>query len=422
MWLTIQNRAGKNMQWESLGFNGNPLTTDPITQETLTLYTGHDKEMAKCQNVLSQKNALLIVEGARGVGTTSFSNYLRFSVQKKKYYFTPRNEIRVEPDWRLETLLAAVISHIVRELEIFHPEKVSKDKRFQDTKALSLRISEAYRSFGVEALGFGASYGKTSDSTQPVIVPSSVLGHHLEDLSTLIQSLGYRYGTVIQLNNLDIGVVQDEKHIKYLFNALRDYIQTDGISWILVGDIGLRLFIAQEVDRLDDIVSYEVDINPLEKTQYDELLKKRFAFYQSNPNAKMPVDHDVFIYLYKITKGRLRYVFGLLQRLLNDFSMSDLNGRITLDIAKPMIIKLAKDRIARNKLSNGEESILKTLVGLEKTTSSALADKMSKTRPYISKILTKLIDAKLVTFRREGKNKYYTPLLDATIAYSVETE
>jgi DNA-binding transcriptional ArsR family regulator len=410
------------MQWESLGFKGDPLTTDPITQSTLELYTGHSGNMAKCQNVLSQKNILLVVEGARGVGTTSFSNYLRFSVQEKGFYFTPRNEIRVESDWRLETLLAVVISNIVRELEIFHPEKVMKDKRFQETRALSLRISEAYRSFGIEAFGFGLNYGKSAESTQPTVVPTSVLGHHLEDLSALIQSLGYRYGTVVQLNNLDIGVVQDEKHMKYLFNALRDYIQTDGISWILVGDVGLRRFIAQEVDRLDDIVSYEVEINPLTKMEYRELLMKRIAFYRSNPHAEMPVDNEVFNYLYEIAKGRLRYVFGLLQRLINDLSIGDLSDRITLNIAKPMIIKLAMDRIARNKLSSSEEHVLKLLVMHGKTTSSALAEKMNKSRPFISKILARLISVKLITFQREAKNKYYSPLLDATIAYAEEEQ
>jgi DNA-binding transcriptional ArsR family regulator len=249
-------------------------------------------------------------------------------------------------------------------------------------------------------------------------VPTSVLGHHLEDLSALVQSLGYRYGAVVQLNNLDIGVVQDEKHIKYLFNALRDYIQTDGISWILVGDIGLRQFIAQEVDRLDDIVSYEVDIHPLAKAEYDQLLNKRIAFYQSNPHAEMPVEHEVFTYLYEVTKGRLRYVFGLLQRLINDLSVGDLSDRITLNIAKPMVMKLAKDHISRNKLSAGEEYILKLLVELEKATVSMLADKANKSRPYISKILTRLVETKLVISQREGKNKYYTPLLDATIAYA----
>lgn len=54
-----------------------------------------------------------------------------------------------------------------------------------------------------------------------------------------------------------------QNEIKVLFNALRDYTQTDGSSWLFVGDIGLRRFIAQEVDRLDDIISYEVEINPI---------------------------------------------------------------------------------------------------------------------------------------------------------------
>jgi len=37
------------MEWESLGFKSNPLSTDPIKQETLDLYVGHEKEVAVCQ-------------------------------------------------------------------------------------------------------------------------------------------------------------------------------------------------------------------------------------------------------------------------------------------------------------------------------------------------------------------------------------
>ncbi len=127
-----------------------------------------------------------------------------------------------------------MIANIVREIELFQPEQIIKDKRFQDAKVLSARIAEAYRSFGIDAFGFGLNYGKTAGiSTQPMIVPSPVLGHHLKDLTALIKSAGYRYGILIQLNNLDIGTIHDENHMKYLFNALRDYIQTEDVSWIL---------------------------------------------------------------------------------------------------------------------------------------------------------------------------------------------
>lgn len=199
------------MQWESLGFRENPFSTDPIELDTLSLYTGHTKAVAACQDVVCQKDILMIIEGQRGVGTTSFANFLRFSTQKKKLYLTPRTEIRVMPDWSIETLLASIISNIIREIEFFQPDKISKDKRFQDAKALSTRISEVYRSFGINALGAGVNYGKNAGiSSQPVIVPASVLGHHLEDLVSLVKLSGYKHGILLQLNNLDVGAIHED--------------------------------------------------------------------------------------------------------------------------------------------------------------------------------------------------------------------
>lgn len=407
------------MQWESLGFRENPFNTEPISQDTLDLYTGHGEEMAVCLDILEQKDVLVIVEGARGVGTTSFANYLRFSLQAKKTYFTPRNEIRVEPNWNLETLLAVIISNIVREIEFFQSDKIIKDKRFQDAKALSLRIAEAYRSFGIDVFGFGINYGKSGGTTsQPIIVPSSVLGHHLEDLALLIQSIGYRYGILIQLNNLDVGAIHEETHLRYLFNALRDYIQTRGISWLMVGDVGLRRFIAQQVDRLDDIVTYETEINPINKQEYECLINKRLDYYRVNQKVISPIEQDVFAYLHLITHGRLRYIFGLLQRLLGRLHVGDLTNKLTLDIAKPMIAKLAHERITRNKLSPGEELILSQLVLLKEASTSEIAKETGKSVNYISNVLANLIKMKLATAQKKGKNRYYVPELDAIIAYS----
>ena len=406
------------MKWESLGFKENPFSTDPISQTTLSLYIGHETEIKAFNTILSEKNILVVIEGARGIGTTSFANYVRFVAQSKSLYFTPKNEIRVEPNWNLETLLAVIISNIVREIELSLPPKISKDKRFQDTKALSLRIAEAYRSFGISAFGFGVNYGKSGGAaSQPIIVPSSVLGHHLEDLSNLIQSAGYKYGTMVQLNNLDVDTIHNGEHLRYLFNAMRDYFQTNGLSWLLVGDVGLRPFIAQNVDRLDDIVNHETEIKALHKKDYMELIHKRINYYRLSPQAKFPIDEDVFSYLYDITKGRLRYIFGLLHRLFNALFVGDLTDRITLDIAKPMIVKLAQDRVKRNKLSHGEEQILRAVVELGEIPVSQLAKKVGKSPNYVSNILAELIQFNLVTVRPEGRVRYYTPVLDAIIAY-----
>lgn len=413
--------GGIKMKWESLGFKDNPFNTDPIIQATISLYAGQKRAIEVCQNVLYERNVLLIIEGSRGVGTTSFGNFLRFSAQTRKDYFTPTNEIRIGEKWALETVLSAVIANVVREIELIQIKEIIKDERFKNAKALTVRISDTYRSFGISAAGFGANYGTQTEVTQPIIVPAAVLGHHLEDLAMLVQASGYKYGLLLQLNNLDVGEIHEEKHLKYLFNELRDYVQTNNVSWLFVGDTGIRKFIAQQVDRLDDIVSYEVEIKPLTISEYDALIDKRFQFYKNNPNAKLPIEKDVFLYLFKLTNGRLRYVFGLIKRLLNELNVGDLVDKLTLDIAKPMVTKLARERLAKNNLTIGEQEVLKQLVKLGSASATILSETLGKSRQYISKILIKLNDIRLLEVQRESKNRIYFPILDVVIAYSIQS-
>ncbi|NNM59141.1 MAG: hypothetical protein HKM04_04940, partial [Legionellales bacterium] len=154
------------------------------------------------------------------------------------------------------------------------------------------------------------------------------------------------------------------------------------MTWLFVGDVGLRRFIAQEVDRLDDIVSYEVKLEPLTKPEFELLINKRIEYYRENPKANLLIDNEVFFYLYDITKGRLRYIFGLLQRLMSDFHVGDLTDRISLDIAKPMVRRLAHDRIKRNDISPTEEQLLRMLVEMETSTVSDLAHAVKKSKQY----------------------------------------
>ena len=84
------------MEWQLLGYNTYPFSVDPISAETIGLFTGHQEEVSLAQSVLHDQNVRLIIEGARGVGTTSFANYLKFSAQKKKLYLAPRDEVSVE--------------------------------------------------------------------------------------------------------------------------------------------------------------------------------------------------------------------------------------------------------------------------------------------------------------------------------------
>jgi len=410
------------VDWEGLGFEDNPLDKDPIKQKTLSLYVGQAEKIRICSNVLAGKNVNLVIEGARGVGTTSFANLMRFSAVEKKLYFTPQKEIRVQADWTLETLFAAIISNVVRGLEIDFEKSVRDNKQWKDAKAISNRIAEVYRSFGAQigAAGFsaGVNYSKTPGVvTQPIIVPSQVLGEHLEELAQITKMLGFKNGLLIQLNNLDVGIVHEEKHLKYLFNALRDYMQTDGISWILVGDIGLCSFIAQSVDRLDDILSHEVFIEPLGENEFKDLISRRVEHFRMNDNVELPIDWSVMLYLHKLTKGRLRYVFGLLSRMLSVLHIGDLVDKISLDIAKPLIDNLIKERFRQKNLSNMQEEILTVIANNEHCSTSILCRKTGKSSSNISHALKELEELRLLNRIKKGKSVIVYPVFDVVLAY-----
>lgn len=406
------------MQWESMGFKDEPFKTQPITSQTLELYTGNDDKIKQCTFALHSNNIVMVIEGSRGVGTTSFANYLRFKAQQAKHYFTPASEIRVEPNWNADTLMAAIIANVVSTLE-FTPyyEKVKNLAKFKEVKTMVKKVTETYRSFGASAFGFGASYGKSVSRSQPIVMPTQLLSHHLEDLIEIIYALGFKFGLLIQLNNLDVGTIQNEEHLKTLLNIMRDYFQTRGTSWLLVGDLELRKFIAQNVDRVDDIISFETQITPLVEKEYLELIKRRVEYYRINTKVDLPIDKEVWRYLYKITKGRLRYIFGLISRLLNTLQLGTLTDRVTLDLAKPVITSYAKERIQRFHLTTNEELVLEAIAKQESVQVKELAKQLNKKDSYISTILAQLQEYRLVGYKKEWRNHYYYPSVDTYIAY-----
>jgi hypothetical protein len=405
------------MQWETMGFKDDPFKTQPITAYTLDLYTGNSKKIKSSQFALHSNNIVMVIEGERGVGTTSFGNFLRFKAQEEAKYFTSTSEIRVEPNWNANTLMAAIIANLVSTLEFKYYEQIKTNPKFKEAKAMVRHVNETYRSFGATVFGFGANYGKTGNATQPMIIPTQILSHHLENLVKLVNTLGFKYGLLIQLNNLDVGVVQDENHLKILLNVMRDYFQITGTSWLLVGDMSLRRFIAQNVDRVDDIILHETEITPLSESDYLAMIEKRVKYFRINSKVTLPVDKEVWLYLYKIAKGRLRYIFGLLSKLFNVLQLGTLSDRITLELAKPAIINYAKERVKRFNLTSNEEMVLKAIVQKESIQVKDLAELLDKKGNYISTILAQLQEYRLVGYKKEWRNHYYYPSLDAYIAY-----
>ncbi len=210
---------------------------------------------------------------------------------------------------------------------------------------------------------------------------------------------------------------QDEQHLTMLLNVMRDYLQLPGSSWLWVGDTQLRQFIAQKIDRLDDIVGCDIEITPLSSSEYMQLIEKRITYFRANNSVQLPVDADVWLYLFAVTKGRLRYIFGLLNRLFNVFKLGELTECISLDMAKPAVKELGEQRVKRHRLSQTETHILQSVVTEGPVSVSELAEHVGKAQTQVSRVLNNLYELRLVAFRQEWLSRFYSASIEAQLAY-----
>ena len=403
--------------WEKWGLKDNPYSQNPIDENSLDLFVGRKKESLVCANSLSGNNSRIVIEGGRGMGTTSLCNYIRYTLVRKKAYLTPDLEISVGRDWNSERLLVNVLSAVVYALEK-RCRGIASSRRFQNIKRVTQVIEKKFKSFGGQVLGIGGQYGETGAVSHPDVIPVTTLSQYMNELSRIAKSRGYRKGTIIHLNNFDINTTFEPVQLKNFLNETRDSFQLDGYHWFLVGDTGFRGFIGSNVDRLDDIITAEVNLAPLSKEEVSQSVDKRIRYY-SLPKTKVvpPVEFDVIEHLYDLTGGRLRYIFGMCTRLLSLICNEAVIRSVDLKFAKPIITRLAEERISQRNISPLSLVILRKLVESDKSTTMELARNLKKGQTSISRGLAELLNEKLVKQEKVGRNNIYYPSLDAKVAY-----
>ncbi len=404
--------------WEKWGLKENPYSQYPIGEYSLDLFVGREKEINKCKTVLSGRNARIIIEGGRGVGTTSFANYARFT---SKNHLTPDIEISVKRDWGVEMLITNVLSAIVQATEKKCP-KVKNNKEFLRIKRSVHVIEETYKTIGLQAYVLGGQFGESKTVTLPPTIPNVNLIMHMKELSKIIRKNGFSNGAIIHLNNLDLGTVLEKEELKKILNDARDIFLIEGYCWLLVGDTGLKGFISSQVDRLDDVISADIEIVPLSLKNIKSLILRRLEHYAFNKNkVTNPINDDVVEYLYDITNGRLRYIFGVCTNLLSLIAGDAVIKTIDLAIAKPLIVSLAKEKIDKKQISPTALNILGVIVEKKNITTMKLANTIKMKHPNVSRSIKELVKAGLVKVEEHGRINIYSPSLDAKIGYDVHS-
>lgn len=397
----------------------NPYVTAPIDRENLDLFVGREKHVPVAYRVLSEKS-ILVIEGDRGVGTTSLGNYLRFTKESERNNLTPNLELSVGIGWNEELLLANVLSVITWELEGRTPSKYKA--KYKEIRSAAHQIRETYRNISLQltVLGTGGGIGTNAETmvTMPQLIPTATLIKHLIEIKDLIGASGYQKETVVQLNNLDIDTLFSPGQLSSFLNSIRDILQIDGYTWILVGDSGLRNFIADKVDRLDDIISYSCMIEPLSLEEVQSAIKARVQKYALKSSPIHPLSDDLIQVLYSSTNGRIRQIYGFATRLIHSIEDNLLIEQVTPDVALPIIKREVENRSRLYGVTKRERAVLEKITFSPGISPSRLTKDTGLSAPNVSRILSHLLKSRLVTVRQKGRSREYNAAPDVLIAFT----
>jgi len=403
--------------YEHWSLRESPYTTAPISRENLDLFVGRSEAVTAAQNTL-RNPSVLVLEGGRGVGTTSLGNYLRFGKAQEGKVFSPLSEVSAPAGIAAEFFLANVLSTLVWTIDTDYDLEENPD--YQTIKSITHQIRERYRDFSAQVSILGTGVG-AGGNTQRIVVtpptyPQPTLVRCLSDVKKLLTEYGVEEEIIVQVNNLDIGTTLSEEEGTHFLNAIRDILQIPGYSWILVGDLGLRHFIADRVDRLDDIVALEWLVEPLSLQEVYKVIEKRVHKYGIGRRPQAPLSDELIAMLYEATEGRIRQIFGFANRLLNRLADAPLMDRITPKIAFPLLRNEVERRMRQSKLTANEKRVLRCVTKAHARYPTEISKETNISRPNVSRILRRLVETRFLTFRPEGRQRRYVAMADVKLS------
>ena len=388
----------------------NPFDTSPISLGSLDWFVGRGGELELCRRLLTEQSVIL-VEGELGVGTTSFGNVVRFGAPAR----TPRMELSAYRGWHAQTLLENVLVAVLHDVE--DDPRAQRSEAVSKVTALVQRVERAVHSAGVNVLGFGGQISRNVAVTQPGIVPMETLRHALASLVDAFPPERGSSSFVVQLNNLDQKLTFSDEELITFLNDIRDSLQLPGFGWMLVGKKGLGHFVTRNVPRVRTIISHDVTLSPLSRSEVEEAVDRRIrACALPGEKPENPIDAKVLHDIYEASGGSLRETFMLCSKLSLAIASDPLYDKVTRREAGAVVASLLSARFANIRRSPLRLAILRLLNEGRGLTQTQIVHRLGKSQASISRALKPLIEDELVRCKRDGRNVRYWPAPEVKLA------
>lgn len=326
--------------WAAYGLAGNPFFQEELRSEAgafypISLHVGRDEELKLALRHLGGgPSTRLMVEGAPGIGKTSFVNKLKAELARSGM-LTHSDPVRIYADSTVLGFVADVLRVLLRMRATFK----------LDGNAFWTRTARIVE--GEDTRSGGFSMGPVGVSYEPGRVPAEApLGNLYEVVREALERLRDDLGSpvLLHVNNLENLSEDDAGRAARLIRDLRDFFLLPGANWVFVGATGVDDRVFRAYDQVAGIFPDPITLEPLRADEVAELLRRRYE-HLAQPGAQVvpPVDAGVAAELYPLYNGDLRNFL----RLLSDASALALGIEGVGPLSAERIVAAAAPRYAK---------------------------------------------------------------------------
>lgn len=409
--------------WERFGFRDNPYDTRALSFSERALlpiakaFIGRDRASNESRVITNffrnPGGGRVVVEGAVGVGKTTFVNYHRFlwEHEAKERLLTPSSEISVYSTWTAQAFVMSVLGSLVgRFLVLKGKEWVHSHDLLSEVAALThVYIERSLRWSGsVNVLGTGVGGSGASERTTNVPdVGMPQLTAYLEEIASIAYAEDF-FGITLHFDNMELLMQTDPEALGRFFDEIRDVLQTPGYYFVFVAPAGFFQTVIAPRERVRSIFfGQPIVVPPLSEHEVLEVLQRRYELLATETDRWVsPVSDQLVVHLYHLFRGKIRFVMDAIQNIVS-YVPEGLPGTISDDMALEILSALAHER-ATQLLTPTERDVLVAAAGVEEFTNAALTGLTQKQKQHIATYIEKFAKLGLVRrLRQEGNEIFF---------------
>lgn len=414
--------AGVSTLWQPYGLSGNPFFQAELRVgeggHPISLFVGREEELRRAGRRMASDDATrTIVEGAAGVGKTSFVNRLKVQMAAAGAATYDR-PIRIESGTTRASFVADVLRTLLRIRLGLGLSNAS------GVWAKSVRLLEGEDLVGANVSIMGVGGGVSRGYVAPQLPADSLfehLGSALEQMTAELEA-----PVVLHVNNLESLALDDVQRAARLLLDLRDYLLIPGAHWIFVGTSGIEDAVFRAHDQVSGIFPQALVLDPLPPAVVEALIALRYG-HLALPRAAVtaPVEPAVAARLYSLYQGDLRNFL----RLLSEASEVLLGVHGVRPMEEDEIRRFGAveyERKVRARLGEDDFQHLGRIVEHARGGEVRVTDAMKATKlkqSSASLLFQRLEEKRAIRpTRTEGRSRYYRPLGDVLVAFGVAPE